>query len=151
MEIFLRFQDISLYSYSFKYFQRLWSKRFCNIHILRDESLPPFLLPGIFCIKHLNWILKTADLTESSGRLDERPVKNGERDGVNPQTRQSGRLADRPGEDDREKGRFTDRPDRQLSLSCTVLACHTNAYTHASGHLDLQVSNISAMHTYILS
>lgn len=59
---------------------------------LHDESV--FLLPGIFCIKHLIWIL-TADLTESSGRLDERPVKNGETDSVNPQTRQRGRLADR--------------------------------------------------------
>ena len=44
----------------------------------------------IFCVKHLNWISKTADLTESPGRLDERPVKSGETDGVNPQSRHRG-------------------------------------------------------------
>ena len=63
-------------------------------------NLSPFFLHGIFCIKQLNWILKTADLTASSGRLDERPVKNGESDRLNPQTRQRGRRAARLREKD---------------------------------------------------
>lgn len=66
------------------------------IYIFCMMNPSPFLLPGIFCMKHLNWILKTADLAESSGRLDETPAKNGETVGMgSPQTRQSGRLADR--------------------------------------------------------
>lgn len=39
--------------------------------------------------------MKTAGLTESSGRLDERQVKNRKIDSANPQSRQSERQADK--------------------------------------------------------
>lgn len=81
------------------------------IYIFYIMSLSPRLFFEIFCTKHLNWILKTAELTESSGWLDERPVKNGEIDSVNPQTRQSDRQADENGRDFWKK---------QLSLSYNV-------------------------------
>lgn len=113
------------------------------------------MLPEIFCIKHLNWILKTTDLTDrleaDSGRLDERPTKNGETDRVNPQTRQRGSLADRPRENDRENGGFADQPDRRLSLSCTVLAHPTDTYTHASGHFTCRSRFKYICNAYILS
>ncbi|KAI3364513.1 hypothetical protein L3Q82_011300 [Scortum barcoo] len=48
-------------------------------------------------------------LCKFSGRLDERPSKNGETDRVNPQTRQRGSPADRRVENEREQGRFTDQ------------------------------------------
>lgn len=38
--------------------------------------------------------MKTVGLTESSGRLDERQVKNRKIDSANPQSRQSDREAD---------------------------------------------------------
>lgn len=87
------------------------------MHIFYVMSPSPPFLPGIFCVKRLNWILKTADLTESSGRLDERPVKNGETDGMNPQTRQRGRPADGSAENDGENDKSADRPRGPLSMS----------------------------------
>lgn len=105
-------------------------------------SLSPSLFSEIFCIKHLNWILKTAELTESSGRLDERPVKNGEIDGVNPQTRQSDRQADETERDWQRK--------RQLHKTTTVIRS-PGVYMCTLMHLDISPavhdSSISAMHT----
>ncbi len=90
--------------------------------------------------------MKTADLTESSSRRDERPVNNGETDGVNPQTRQCGRLADRPGEDDREHSQIHRPPHKQLSVMH-----YPTVQMLALAHLDIspagQDSSISAMHT----
>lgn len=72
-----------------------WGDVWCTHILIVSHCQCPFsLFPGIFCLKHLNWILKTTDLTESSGGIDERPVKNGESDRVNPQTRHRGRRAD---------------------------------------------------------
>lgn len=84
--------------FSVKDFQnsfQMFSNTMREKYIFYIMSLSQSLFCEIFCIKHLNWILKTAELTESSGRLDERPVKNGEIDSVNPQTRQSDRQADK--------------------------------------------------------
>lgn len=72
------------------------------------------------CIAHLNWILKTAGLTESWGTLDERPVKSGGfswgcvGNGVNPQTRQSDRQTS-AGADDGDA--FSKHPPASLTPS----------------------------------
>ncbi len=104
------------------------------------------MLPLIFCIMHLNWILKTADLTESLGRLDERPVNNGETDGVNPRSRQCGRLADKPRENDRENLQTTTE-----TAMCHVLSNHMDACTLASGHFTCGSGFNYICHAYILS
>lgn len=106
----------------------------------------PFLLPGIFCMKHLNWILKTADLAESSGRLDETPAKNGETVGMgSPQTRQSGRLADR--REWQRKGQ-TNHTDKYPGHA---LPYRTDAYTRTSGHFTCRLRFKYVCNAYILS
>lgn len=128
------------------------SKQFSNIfqhcegkkNIFYIMSLSPSLFSEIFCIKHLNWILKTAELTESSGRLDERPVKNGEIDGVNPQTRQSDRQADKTKRDWQRKRQLPKTTTQTVIRSPVVYMCTLM-------HLDISPavhdSSISAMHT----
>lgn len=101
------------------------------MYVILKMSLSPSVLPGIFFIKQLNWILKTADLTESSGRLDERPVKNG---GDRQEwTHKPDRKVDGQTEWERktrENGKCTRQTDRQTAIPAMHCPGLSDRYVH---------------------
>lgn len=72
--------------------------------------------------------MKTGGLTESSGRLDERQVKNRKTDSTNPQSRQSDRQADKT---KGEWGIHQTATQMTLIVTDNDIVC---IYTHVSGH-----------------